>query len=113
MDSIRMYLDLIYEDDQTLLFYDEILNDFAGSYIVFDHALVPQAGDIVNLENAEIYDAPNYWYKKDSEEYHTTIAVLRRDWKVDYIEFSGNCIVIHLVLNTDPDKEMKIMLPKY
>ncbi|KAA6438242.1 hypothetical protein FEM33_16180 [Dyadobacter flavalbus] len=113
MDSIRMYLDLIYDDDQTVLFDDEILNDFAGSYIVFDHELVPQAGDIVNLEKAEIHNAPNYWYKKDSEEYHATLAVLRRDWKVDYIEFSGNCIIIHLVFNTNHNNAMKIMLPKY
>ncbi|KAA6438968.1 hypothetical protein FEM33_14795 [Dyadobacter flavalbus] len=110
MDSIRTYLDLIYEYEPTSASYKERTKDFAGSCIALDYEQIPDAGEMIDLGSTEFHQAPDYWYTKDTKKYCATLLIWKKDWIIDFIEVTCSCMVIYLAHLTKNEIGIKLCL---
>lgn len=110
MDSIRMYLDLIYEYEPALVSVKERTMDSAGSFIALDYERIPDSNKTIDLGLTEFYQAPDFWYTKDVKEYRATLLFLKKDWIINFIEVTCSCMTIYLAHLTKNEIEIKLCL---
>ncbi|GGB94760.1 hypothetical protein [Dyadobacter sediminis] len=110
MDSIRMYLDLIYEYEPTSVPFKEHVADLLEPYIALDKELAPDAGNIIDLELTEIYQARDFWYTRNAKEYRAALLILKKDWIIDFIEVTCNYMIIYLAHLTESETKIRLCL---
>jgi len=110
MDSIRMYLDSIYEYEPASVPFKENSMDFTGSYVALDYKMIPDTSETIDLGLTEFHQATDYWYTQDDKEYPATLLILKKDWEIEFIEMKQSCMIIYLAHVSESKIELKLCL---